>query len=283
VWICKKTSGHIQATGIDSKGRKQYIYHPKWIINQQMKKYDALVNFFTYLPKVRRSIAKDLRGKCLSKKQVVAAVIRIIDKSQIRVGKHYYSQTNGTRGATTLTTDNVNIEGNNIRLTFVGKSHVERYVNFNDKKVAQIIKHCQELNEQYLFTYLDSEDQSHAITSTDINDYLFNCCEFSITAKDFRTWWANVHFLESINTLYIKNTTAQPLKKWITTSIKNAALELGHTPTICRNSYLHPNLISACENNLIYDWLKKLNKKSFRSKRYLSIAELKFHNVLKEI
>lgn len=282
VWICKNSRGHIQATGIDGNGKKQYIYHPAWVASQQQQKYDALKHFDTYLPKIRRCVEKDLNLKLLSKKQIIAAIIRVIDKSHIRVGKHSYTQKNGTRGATTLSKKNVSVTGNKIKLTFVGKSQVKRLVSFEDNKLAKILQHCQELDNQYLFSYLDERNEVHNITSSDINNYLFECCQFKFTAKDFRTWWANVHYLESIVNLS-KNTLEKPLKKWIADSIKYAASELGHTISICKKNYLHPTVISACEKNIIYAILKKLPKKIMRKRRYISIEELRFHYVVTRI
>jgi DNA topoisomerase-1 len=245
VWICPKPNGHIQATGRDAKGRKQYRYHPRWREVRDETKYNRMITFGEALPKIREQVAHDLAlpGK-LSHEKVLAAVIWLLDTTSIRVGNEEYARENQSYGLTTLRNRHVAISGSKIRFQFRGKSGVEHTVSVRNKRLAHIIKGCQELPGHELFEYIGDDGELHTIESSDVNDYLRLITGEDFTAKDFRTWAGTVYATDTLLELGQFETQTEAKKK-VTQAIEVAASHLGNTKIICRKCYVHPGVIDA--------------------------------------
>ena len=244
VWICTSPRGHLQATGRDAKGRKQYRYHPRWRAIRDETKYDKMIAFGQALPSIRAQIDHDLNEPGLTREKVLATIVRLLDTTAIRVGNEEYVRENGSFGVTTLQNEHVTFQGPKIHLHFRGKSGKEHNLDVKDKKLARIVRQCRDLPGQELFQYIDHDQQLHAITSDDVNTYLREITDQDFTAKDFRTWTATV-----IATCALQNCekceTKTQAKKNVVQAIEAAAAHLGNTPAICRKSYVHPEIIDA--------------------------------------
>lgn len=244
VWICPNPRGHIQATGRDAKGRKQYRYHSEWRKIRDETKFDRMVAFGNALPTIRERVAEDLACPGLPREKVLAAIVRLLDATAIRVGNEEYARENNSYGLTTLHTDHVEVEGSKLHFQFRGKSGKEHIIDFKDRRLATIVKKCRDLPGQELFQFVDSEGQLHTIQSDDVNEYLRAITGQSFTAKDFRTWSGTVATTCALLDLgeYENKTQA---KKNVVQAIEKAAEHLGNTPAICRKSYVHPEIIDA--------------------------------------
>jgi DNA topoisomerase I len=256
VWICPNPRGHIQATGRDAKGRKQYRYHPQWRKVRDETKYDKMLVFGMALPTIRKKVAEDLQLPGLPKEKVLATVIDLLDITAIRVGNEEYARENESYGLTTLRNKHVKVTGSNIRLHFRGKSGKEHTYVVQDKKLARIVKRLQDLPGHELFEYLDEHDEVRHIESTDVNEYLREITKEDFTAKDFRTWWGTVIMVEALKGVGEAETQTQA-KKNITEALKEAAEHLGNTPTICRKCYVHPAVLDAYLNRTLLQTLKE--------------------------
>lgn len=277
VWICPKSNGHIQARGVDDAGRTQYIYHPKWSAISQATKFDRLQLFSELLPRIRRRVRKDIKSKKLSRHRVLACVVRLLDKAQIRIGNEQYVKERDTRGATTLSSKHVDVEGPKVCLDFLGKSGKRREIEFSDAKVAKVINLCEEIEGQFLFCYLD-DGEEQTVDSSNVNDYLKEISAENITAKDFRTWWGSVVALAELVGLDEAMSKTQR-KKAIVSAVKEAANSLGNTPGVCRKSYIHPAILAAAESGE----LPKLVAKAERSpttNREWTVDETRLANLL---
>src|SRR5712691_4342456 len=188
VWICADPEGHIQATGRDARGRKQYVYHARWREVRDAAKYERLVAFGEALPRIREQVENDLRRCGIPREKVLAAVVKLLEETSIRVGNEEYRRENGSVGLTTMSDDNAHFEGNRLRFEFKGKSGKEHSVELSDKRLARIVKQCQDIPGQELFQYLDEDGERHAVGSSDVNQYLRDISGCDFTAKDFRTW-----------------------------------------------------------------------------------------------
>ncbi|MCC9654283.1 DNA topoisomerase IB [Rhodopirellula halodulae] len=279
VFISRDPRGHIQASGVDDAGRRQYIYHERWLMVSAMTKFDRMSLFGERLPRLRRRLRRDLNEPLLSRDRVLAAVVRLLDKGQLRVGNRAYAKTNGAHGATTLLADHVEIDRTRIVLDFPGKSHQTRHVEFSDAKVAHVIEQCEEIEGQFLFQYLDDLDVAHGITSGDVNEYLYEATGETVTAKDFRTWWGSVIALEEGERL-LGEDAKRSLKKTVSEVICRVAKSLGNTKAVCRSSYIHPGLIAALETGELPVLSKKLPAESVRE---LTIAETRMHALLPQL
>ena len=255
VWICRAAKGHIQAVGLDEAGRRQYIYHEAWSAVRTAAKFDRMQLFAELLPRIRRRVRKDLAGKTVTKARLLAAVTRLLDKAHLRVGNERYSSERGTRGATTLLGSNAKIEGSSVCLDFKGKSGRKRHVEFRDGKVADVISRCEEIEGQFLFSFVDDRGDCRPITSSDVNAYLSEISGEKVTAKDFRTWWGSVIAAEELgNRLEEK---AELKKKDVVESVKAVAAELGNTVAVCKSSYIHPGILAAAESGELPALLKE--------------------------
>lgn len=249
VWISPDPDGHIQATGRDVKGRKQYRYHAKWRKVRNEAKYHRLVAFCAALPKLRAAIEADLRTHGLSKRKVVATVVALMERAQLRVGNDEYTRQNGSYGATTLRDRHAKIHGDTLELAFRGKSGVQRKVVLTDRRLARIVRSCRDLPGQRLFQYVD-DGAVHPITSNDVNDYLHEVSGGPFTAKDYRTWAATLGATMLLCAMEHPG-SERGAKKCVKQMLDAVSAKLGHTPTVCRSSYIHPRILDDFGSNVL--------------------------------
>ena len=244
VWICPKANGHIQATGRDARGRKQYRYHPRWIETRDLQKYDHTIAFGRVVPKLRRQVKRDLRRKGLPREKVLATVVRLLETTLIRVGNDEYARENHSYGLTTMRNRHVHVRGRHIEFDFRGKSGKEHHIGLSDPRLAKIVRQCQDLPGQDLFAYRDDEGNVHSVSSQDVNDYLREHTGQEFTAKDFRTWSGTVLAALALQE-FEAVTNAVQAKKNVKTVVESVSKILGNTPSVCRKCYIHPEIIQA--------------------------------------
>lgn len=242
VWICPHAQGHLQATGRDHKGRKQYLYHAGWRTLRETRKYAHMIAFGQQLPVIRQQVDHDLNTAGLGKPKVLAMMIWLLENTLIRIGNDEYAKNNRSFGLTTLRHRHVAIEAAQIQFHFRGKSGVIHDVSLHDRRLARMLRHLRELPGQSLFQYQDDQGQRHAIGSADVNEYLRQITGDDVTAKDFRTWFGSLHTLLALSALPPFSHEAEAQRN-IVAAIKFAAEKLGNTPAICRRSYVHPKII----------------------------------------
>ena len=243
VWIAPSANGHLQATGRDARGRKQYRYHPDWREQRDLSKFDHMLAFAKQLPKIRRQVAADLRRKEMGWDKIVATVVKLLETTVIRVGNDEYARENHSYGLTTMRNRHVEIKRADITFSFRGKSGKEHEITLHDPRLAKIIRKCQEMPGQVLFSYRDGEETKH-VTSSDVNLYLRQVTQSDFTAKDFRTWVGTVLAATAFQELEAV-TSEREAKKNIGMVIESVAGILGNTPVICRKCYVHPDVINA--------------------------------------
>ena len=256
VWICPDPRGHLQATGRDARSRKQYRYHPRWREVRDTVKYDRMLAFAQALPKIREQTDRDLERAGLPKEKVLAAIVRLLEETRIRIGNDEYRKENGSYGLTTLRNRHVDVIGSDVRFTFRGKSGKPHNIELRDRRMARIIKRFLEIPGQELFKYVDDDGEPKAVDSADVNAYLGQITGEEFTAKDFRTWAGTIlaaRFLreaaEAVNT--------RGAKKHIVRAIARVADELGNTPAVAKKGYIHPAVIAA----YLSGGLKPISKK----------------------
>jgi DNA topoisomerase I len=243
VWVCAKPNGHIQATGRDAKGRKQYRYHPRFREIRESTKYEHMLEFAKGLPAIREKVAEHMALQGLPREKVLATVVNLLETTLIRVGNEDYAKQNKSYGLTTLRDRHVEVNGSELRFEFKGKSGKSWKLKVKDRRVAKIIRACQDLPGQDLFQYIDEGDQRQSVTSADVNAYLREITGRDVTAKDFRTWSGTVLAAWALKEFETFDSEAKA-KKNIRAAIEKVAARLGNTPTICRKCYVHPELIS---------------------------------------
>jgi DNA topoisomerase-1 len=244
VWICPNPRGHLQATGRDARGRKQYRYHADWRKVRDEAKYEQLSAFAAALPVLRRRIARDLASPTLSKRTVVAAVVHLLERTLIRVGNDEYSRDNNSFGLTTLENGHVRISRSTIRFRFIGKGGKAHDIAYDDNRLARIVRRCQKLPGHELFEYVDEQGHVHDIGSADVNDYLREATGEDFTAKTFRTWAGTVLAACALQQIGPFRSQAHA-KRNVTNAVKAVAGVLRNTPAVCRNSYVHPAVVDA--------------------------------------
>jgi DNA topoisomerase-1 len=256
VWITSDAHAHLQATGRDARGRKQYRYHPRWREVRHQSKCDRMVPFARALPHLRRRMKADLAHPALTKAKVLAAVTYLLERTFLRIGNVEYARTNGSFGLTTLRDGHVKIKGAQLRFMFRGKSGIQHAVAFSDARLARIVKRCQDLPGQRLFQYVDDEGRRRAITSADVNAYLRDATNAEFTAKDFRTWAATV-----LATIALRDEPLEAAERRKKSAIKRAvervAGHLGNTPSVCRASYIHPCVVEAYADGTLHSRLAR--------------------------
>jgi DNA topoisomerase-1 len=257
VWICPLPNGHIQATGRDDRGRKQYRYHERWRAIRDENKYDRILAFAAALPKIRRRVQADLKLPGLKREKVLAAVVQLLERTFIRVGNEEYARQNKSFGLTTMKNHHVKVRGKKLRFRFRGKGGKEHEVDFMDSRVAKIVRELQDLPGQDLFQYFDDEDKLCNVTSQDVNDYLREITGEDFTAKDFRTWGGTVLTAVALN-VQEKFASKKEAKSNVKSAIAAAAKLLRNTPTICRKCYVHPAIVESYLNG---DLIKGLQTK----------------------
>ena len=239
VWICRSPHGHVQATARDARGRKQYRYHPDWKAWRDATKFERTLEFARALPKLRGRIALDLRRKGLARERVLATLLRLLDRTHVRIGNEEYARSNRSYGLSTLRDRHARVRGDEVLLHFRGKSGKVHQVALTDARVARVVRRCEDLPGQHLFQYRDEEGALHRVGSADVNDYLREIAGNGFTAKDFRTWAATVSVAGSL----IAHGKAS--EAMLRAAIERAATELGNTPAVCRRAYVHPAIMQA--------------------------------------
>lgn len=276
VWICPDSRGHLQATGRDARGRKQYRYHARWRETRDETKYERMPAFAAALPKIRTRTAADLARTGLPREKVLAAVVRLLEKSLMRVGNEEYAKANNSFGLTTLRNNHVKIHGSVVKFEFRGKSGIRHCVRVSDRRLARIVKGCRDLPGQELFQYLDDEGRRCTVGSGDVNDYLREICGEDFTAKDFRTWAGTVLMCAAFREL---GATDTPPSKRVLQAIDAVAGMLGNTRAVCRKSYIHPGVIDACATGTI----EQMVASPARSRRGLSTHECSVLSLLERL
>lgn len=261
VWICTLANGHLQATGRDAKGRKQYRYHARWREVRDETKYGRMVAFAAALPRIRERVAHDLSKPGLPREKVLAAAVKLLESTLIRVGNDEYAKHNGSFGLTTLRNRHVDISGSQIRFSFRGKSGKEHSVAISDRRLAAIVKRCRDLPGHELFQYVDDNGDRQTIDSDDVNSYLRDVTSENFSAKDFRTWAGTVYCVSTLQELggWTSETEA---RKNIVEAVKRVAARLGNTASICRKCYVHPLVLEAYLEGTLNAWLPRSSTRS---------------------
>ena len=247
VWICSLTNGHLQATGIDAKGRKQYLYHRAWSDFRNQTKFYQLLAFGKKLPSIREQLEKDLAKPGLPLEKLLAAVVMIMQQTSIRVGNSMYEKLYGSFGLTTLKDKHVKVNGNSVKFCFKGKKGVYHEVDLKSARLARIIKQCKDIPGKELFQYYDVEGEKRSLDSGMVNEYIRNICCDNFTTKDFRTWTGTVYTIEALKELGCCETDAEAKKK-IMQALDIVAKRLGNTRTVCKKYYVHPVILEMFTN-----------------------------------
>jgi DNA topoisomerase I len=273
VWICPDPDGHLQATGRDARGRKQHRYHPRWREVRDDAKYHRMIAFAQALPRLRARLERQLRRPGLPRDKVLAAVVRLLETTLIRVGNEEYAKQNNSFGLTTMRDGHAQINGAAVCFSFRGKSGIEHRVDLQDKRLARIVKACQELPGQELFQYLDDDGAQRTVTSSDVNEHLRSISGADFTAKDFRTWAGTVLAARALQEFRAFDTQAQA-KKQIVAAIEKVAKRLGNTKAVCRKCYIHPAVLDAyLDGSLLKTLTRRAEKEMTRSLHKLQPEE----------
>jgi len=244
VWICPDPAGHLQATGRDAKGRKQYRYHARWRTGRDDAKFERLIDFARVLPLIRKRCDADLAKPGMSREKVLAAVVRLLETTLIRVGNDEYARLNRSFGLTTLKSRHATVTGTRVRFRFRGKSGRQHEVGIRDRRLATVIRRCQDLPGQELFQYVGDDGEPHDVASEDVNDYLREISGIEITAKDFRTWAGTVLAYRALRAL-APGTDDRSTRNNVVEAVRLTSDRLGNTPAVARRSYVHPAILEA--------------------------------------
>jgi DNA topoisomerase-1 len=244
VWISTDPRGHLQATGRDARGRKQYRYHPRWREVRDETKYERLIGFATKLPAIRKRTAADLRSSGLTREKVLAAVVQLLEKTLIRVGNDEYAKENGSFGLTTLRDGHVDVNGGRVRFSFRGKSGVEHDIKLDDRRLARTIKACRDIPGYDLFQYYDDNGERHPVGSAEVNAYLKEITGEDYTSKDFRTWAGTVLAADLLRAFDAFKSDTEA-KRNIVRAVEAVAKRLGNTKAVCRKCYIHPAILDS--------------------------------------
>ena len=244
VWICPDPAGHIQATARDARGRKQYRYHPSYREARDQSKFRRMLEFSEALPLLREQVERDLRAEDLSRRQLLATVVRLLDRTLIRVGNDEYARENRSFGLTTLRRRHVSVSGDSLRFSFRGKSGVEHSISVSEPRLARIVQRCQDLPGQEIFQYLDADKKRQTVSSDDVNAYLREASDRDVTAKDFRTWGGTMLAAVELRAMG-PAASRREADRNILRAIDAVAERLGNTRAVCRKYYVHPALLQA--------------------------------------
>jgi DNA topoisomerase-1 len=274
VWICTMAAGHLQATGRDAKRRKQYRYHTGYREFRNQNKYDKLLDFGAALPRIRLTIRKDLQLPGFPKRKLLAAIVRLLDETCIRIGNNEYAKTNDSYGLTTLRQNHARINGNTIRFRFRGKSGLERDLNITDPQLARIMRRCQDLPGEELFQFQTEAGEFQPIGSADVNEYLREISEQDVTAKDFRTWHGTAQLFRELVGCEPPASESEA-KKQLVEAVKATSTKLGNRPATCRNYYVHPAVVDAYMNGTLAQALSSnSSRRSVFSKEEAAVLRL---------
>jgi len=243
VWICPIANGHLQATGRDARGRKQYRYHKRWREVRDENKFDRMVEFAKALPAIRGAVHRDLGLPGMPREKVLAAIVSLLERTAIRVGNEEYARENESFGVTTLRDEHVEVEGSKVFFRFRGKSGKEHEIEVRDKRIARIVQRAQDLPGQQLFEYVDDDGVVRPVRSEDVNEYIKEISSGEFTAKDFRTWDGTMLCALELAALKAEEESVTARKQMIAEVVKNVAAHLGNTPTVCKKSYIYPGVI----------------------------------------
>jgi DNA topoisomerase-1 len=269
VWICPLENGHLQATGRDARGRKQYRYHEDWRKTRDETKYQNMVAFGKALPRLRRRVNRDLARRGLSREKVLATVVRLLETTLIRVGNDEYARTNGSYGLTTLRNRHVKVRGGTVSFTFRGKSGRDHVIDLENRKLSAIVRRCRDLPGQELFGYVDQNGRAVDVSSGDVNEYIHEVTGRSFTAKDFRTWAGTVLAAQALRE-FEKFSSGAEARRNMLQAIEAVAGMLGNTPAICRKSYIHPVILDTyLEGSLVERLRRTVEQKLTRDIRRL--------------
>jgi DNA topoisomerase-1 len=258
VWICKKPNGHIQATGYDTKGRKQYRYHPQWEVLRNETKFHRLYEFGKVLPSIRLKVEEDLAKKELSEEKVLATVVSLMERTFIRVGNDDYEKLYGSYGLTTLKDKHVKVNGSTVHFSFKGKKGIYHNITLQNRKLARLVQMCKDIPGKELFQYFSSDGERHSIDSGMVNRYIKEASGGDFTAKDFRTWAGTLHILQTFCTMESPECEAD-CKKNIVAALDEVSHKLGNTRTVCKKYYVHPGIIRLYEERTLDKYLKELD------------------------
>jgi DNA topoisomerase I len=264
VWICPMPNGHIQATGRDARGRKQYRYHPKWRETRDETKFGRILAFSETLPRIRRRVDRDLGKQGLPREKVLATVVRLLDCTGIRIGNDEYARANRSFGLTTLRDRHVEVNGSNIRFEFRGKSGKSHRVSLNDRPLARIVQRCQAIPGEDLFQYIDDDDVRQTIGSGDVNDYLREVSGQEFTAKDFRTWSGTKLAVAALAEIGAGSSPRQA-KSNVLRAIDRVAEQLNNTRAVCRKYYIHPCVLDAYVAGTMLDTLQNGTRQDLKT------------------
>ncbi|MBA2747032.1 MAG: DNA topoisomerase IB [Flavisolibacter sp.] len=259
VWICKQKNGHIQATGIDAKGRKQYRYHAFWQILRNQTKFHRLYAFGNILPTLRLKLEEDLAKKEVCVERVIATVISVMERTYIRVGSEDYEKMYGSYGLTTLKDSHVKITGDTINFTFKGKKGILQNVTLKNRRLANMVQKCREIPGRELFQYYDAEGNRQSIDSGMVNRYIKEATGSDFSAKDFRTWAGTLNIIRAFKNIGFADTESE-LKKNVVAALDEVSKQLGNTRTVCKKYYVHPGIIKLYEEQSLNKYLNELDK-----------------------
>ena len=255
VWICKHANGHLQAVGRDARGRKQYRYHAKWRQVRDESKYERMLVFGRVLPKIRERVDQDLRHPGLPRERVLAAIVKLLEATLARIGNEEYARTNESFGLTTLRHRHVRVKGEKLTFDFRGKHGIDHHIDLKDRRLANVVKKCNDLPGQDLFQFTDEHGTLHGIGSDDVNAYLHEISGEEITAKDFRTWAATNLAALALAELETYDSAAKA-KKNVVHAVEHVAKKLGNTPSVCRKCYIHPAIFDGYLDGSLIEGLK---------------------------
>lgn len=258
VWICTKPSGHIQVTGTDARGRKQYRYHPQWQTLRNETKFHRLYEFGKLLPSVRLKVEEDLARKELGEEKVLATVVSLMERTYIRIGSDDYEKLYGSYGLTTLKDGHVKVSGGTVKFSFKGKKGVEHSITLQNKKLAKLVQHCKDIPGKELFQYYDADGKRHSIDSGMVNRYIKEASGGDFTAKDFRTWAGTINLLRAFCGMDEPETDGDR-KKNIVAALDDVSKQLGNTRTVCKKYYVHPGIIKLYEEKSLSKYTKELD------------------------
>ncbi|WP_242919391.1 DNA topoisomerase IB [Pontibacter liquoris] len=256
VWISKSPKGHLQATGRDDKGRKQYVYHPQWQQVRNLTKFGRMIAFGKHLPQLRERIAKDIVSPKMDRRKVTALVLTIMDNALIRIGNRQYAEANNSYGLTTLRDKHVKIEGSKIKFAFRGKKGVEQEIDLQDRRLARLVKACRDIPGYDLFQYYDEAGERQTLESGDVNEYLREATKEEFTAKDFRTWGGTVRMVECLEQVLHEQPELDKDKS-IKEAVKGVAKGLGNTPSVCSKYYIHPEVVNLFREDKLIRYLQR--------------------------
>ena len=274
VWICSDPQGHLQATGRDARGRKQYRYHPRWNHVRNENKYDRLLSFGHALPQIRSRVTEDLRRSGLPRDKILATIVRLLEATLIRIGNEEYARANESFGLTTLRDRHATVRGSTVRFEFRGKSGIRHCLDITDRRVARIVKQSRDLPGYELFQYLDEDGRRHCITSGDVNEYLRRIAGDDFTAKDFRTWAGTLLAARALKKYEDQCDSLARAKRNVAAAIGSVALQLGNTKAVCRKCYIHPEILQAYLDGTLLTRLGSTSRKDLpRSSQQLPREE----------